>query len=314
MNNDCGKLMNLNHLRSTGSRNTPTDSPLDYVATEPEDIGQDVVILTETDQELQLNQHAEQVEREAQSALESFPLVSSPATEENLLDTHTTVTSETSESPLNTTSTLDLLQPFDETSSPAEMTSVSQHLVNSTTSDTETHSFPQNTSLLPGVYNATTSHQNMNFTFHLSELESTTLSPESSYDPYTHNQTVADTPPEEQTQPSVSLKESPVIPEANLDINTVQANYSETDSNHTEEENILNTTPVTPDTMFEVKLVEAAAEDPVQMSLTTQSPREQTELHTQTIQSPTEELTSSWPLLDGSGDISQGVNFHNIVV
>ncbi|KAM6903835.1 brevican core protein-like [Lycodopsis pacificus] len=43
------------------NRNTPTDSPMDNVATEPQDIGQDVVILMETDQELQLNQHHEEV-------------------------------------------------------------------------------------------------------------------------------------------------------------------------------------------------------------------------------------------------------------
>ncbi|XP_034401341.1 brevican core protein-like [Cyclopterus lumpus] len=47
-------------------RNTPTDSPMDNVATEPEDIGQDVIVLMETDQELQLNQHVEQVELKAE--------------------------------------------------------------------------------------------------------------------------------------------------------------------------------------------------------------------------------------------------------
>lgn len=281
------------------------------MATEPEDIGQDVVILTEADQELQLNQHAEQVEREAQSALESFPFLSSPSTEENLFDTHTTVTLHTTESFLNTTSTLDLLQLFNETSSPADMSSDSQNttaLMNSTISSTETYDFPQNISSLPSVYNETDSHQNMSFTFHLSEPESTTGSPESTYTPYAHNQTVPDAPGEEQTQPSVSLKESQAIQEANLDLNRLQANYSERDSNHTQEENILHVIPVTPDTTLQVKLDESALEDPVQMSLSTQSPKEETELHTQTTRSPIKKLTSFWLPVDGSGDISQGVN------
>uniref|UniRef100_A0A8D3D4S1 Brevican core protein-like n=1 Tax=Scophthalmus maximus TaxID=52904 RepID=A0A8D3D4S1_SCOMX len=109
------------------NRNAPTDSPVDYMATEPEDTEPDVVMLMETDEEMHLNQHAEQVEREAQSVLESFPFVSHVSTEEYLVDTHPTVTSDTTESPINTTSTLDLLQPFDETSSPTEMSSHAQH-------------------------------------------------------------------------------------------------------------------------------------------------------------------------------------------
>lgn len=304
------KLMDFNYVPSTDSRNTPTHSPMDYVATEPEDIGQDVVILTETDQELQLNQHAEQVEREVQSAFESFPFLSSPSTEENLFDTHTTVTLDTTESPPNTTATLDLLQPFDETSSSPEISSDSQHptaLMNRTISSTETFNFPQNT-LLSDVYNETDSHQNPNFTFHPSGLESTTESPKLSYAPYTHNQTVPDTPPTTSRQPSMSLNESQAIQQANLDLNRSKANYSETDSNSTLEENILYATPVTPDSELEVKIEETAVEDLVQMSLSTQLPIEETELRTQTTQSSIKEMTSLWPLLDGSGDISQGVN------
>uniref|UniRef100_A0A4W6C7I4 Brevican n=1 Tax=Lates calcarifer TaxID=8187 RepID=A0A4W6C7I4_LATCA len=150
------------------NRIAPTHLPMDYMATEPEDVGQDVVILTETDEELQLNQHAEQVEREAQSVLVSFPFVSGTSTEENLVDTHPTVTSDTTESPLNTTS-LDLLQPFDETLSPTEMSSHSQHLtelMNNTISSTETYYFPQNASLMPNFYNETDSYHNLNLTFH----------------------------------------------------------------------------------------------------------------------------------------------------
>lgn len=266
------------------------------MATEPEDNGQDVVILTETDQELQLNQHAEQVEREAQSALESFPFISSPSTEQNLFDTHTAVTSDTTDSPPNATATVDLLQPFDETSSSAEMSSDSQHptaLMNSTISSTETLNLPQNTSLLSDVYNETDSHHNMNFTFHSSDLESTE-SAKLSYAPYTQNQTVPFTAPTTSKQPSVSLKESQAIQQVNLDLYRSQANYSETDSNSTVQE--------------EGKLEEAAVEDPVQMSLSTQLPIDETELRTQTTQSTIKETTTLWPLLDGSGDISQGVN------
>uniref|UniRef100_A0A4W6C7H2 Brevican n=1 Tax=Lates calcarifer TaxID=8187 RepID=A0A4W6C7H2_LATCA len=152
----------------SNNRIAPTHLPMDYMATEPEDVGQDVVILTETDEELQLNQHAEQVEREAQSVLVSFPFVSGTSTEENLVDTHPTVTSDTTESPLNTTS-LDLLQPFDETLSPTEMSSHSQHLtelMNNTISSTETYYFPQNASLMPNFYNETDSYHNLNLTFH----------------------------------------------------------------------------------------------------------------------------------------------------
>uniref|UniRef100_A0A8D2ZSS8 Brevican n=1 Tax=Scophthalmus maximus TaxID=52904 RepID=A0A8D2ZSS8_SCOMX len=140
------------------NRNAPTDSPVDYMATEPEDTEPDVVMLMETDEEMHLNQHAEQVEREAQSVLESFPFVSHVSTEEYLVDTHPTVTSDTTESPINTTSTLDLLQPFDETSSPTEMSSHAQHptaMMNSTISSKETYDVPQNTSFLPSVYNNT---------------------------------------------------------------------------------------------------------------------------------------------------------------
>ncbi|XP_071356876.1 brevican core protein-like [Trachinotus anak] len=285
------------------NRVAPTDSPMDYMATEPEDFGQDVVILTETDQELQLNQHTEQVEREAQSALESFPFVSQPSTEENLVDT--TVISYTTESPLNTTSTLDLLKPFDETSSSTEMSTPSQSpaaLMNSTSSSTETYNFPQNTSLLPSVYNETDS--NLNFTFHQFELENTTGFPEPSYEPHTHNWTAPDTNPEEHTQPSERLKDSQEIQETNFGLNGSQANYSKTDSNHTQEENIMEATPMTPDNMLQVKIEEAAEAGPSQMSLLTQSPREE-ELLTQTTQAPIKNRTSLWLPFDGSGDISQ---------
>uniref|UniRef100_H3DJH6 Brevican n=1 Tax=Tetraodon nigroviridis TaxID=99883 RepID=H3DJH6_TETNG len=50
-------------------------------ASDHENSGQDVVILTETDQELRLNQHAEQVELKAQQVVESFPFYHSSSEE-----------------------------------------------------------------------------------------------------------------------------------------------------------------------------------------------------------------------------------------
>ncbi|XP_034455725.1 brevican core protein-like isoform X1 [Hippoglossus hippoglossus] len=311
------------------NRNAPTDSPFDYMATESEDIGQDVVILTRTDQELLLNQHKEQVEREALSVVESFPFVSRPSTEENLVDTHPTDISDTTESPFNTTY-VDLLQPFDEMSSATEMTSHSQHpVMNGTISSTETYNVPQNASLLPSVHNDTASHQSLNFTVHHFEPENATGFPELSYEPPTRNQTVPDTNPEEQTQlsenttgfPELSyepptrnqtdtnpeeqtqLSESPQdfpeIQETYLDLIGSQANYSETDRNLTQEENILEATAETSDNILQVKLEEAAGARPEQMFLSTQSPTEEGELLTANAS------TSLWPALDGSGDISQ---------
>ncbi|XP_044028616.1 brevican core protein-like [Siniperca chuatsi] len=280
--------------------NTHTDSPTDDVATEPEDIGQDVVILMETDQELQLNPHAEQVELKAQRVLESLPFFSSPSTEENLVDTHPTVISDTTESPLNSTPTLDLLQA-------TEMSYNSQHptaLMNSTISTTETYDSPQNTSLLPSVYNETDSHHN--FTFHQSEPESTTGFLESSYEPHTHNQTVPDTNHEENTQPSERPKDFQEIQETNLNFDRSQAN-NESDSSHTQEESFWEMTTATLDPIVQLMLEEAAVEVVSQMSLSTQASKEEQELVTQpaqTTKSSIKELTS-WASLDGSGDISQ---------
>ena len=271
------------------------------MATESEDIGQDVVILTRTDQELLLNQHIEQVEREALSVVESFPFVSRPSTEENLVDTRPTDISDTTESPLDSTY-VDLLQPFDEMSSATEMTSHSQRpVMNGTVSSTETYSVPQNASLLPSGHNDTASHQSLNFTHHHFEPENATGFPELSYEPTTHNQTSPETNPEEHTQLSESPKDSPEIQETYLDLTGSQANYSETDRNHTQEENILEATAGTSDSILQVKLEEAAVERPEQMILSTQSPREEGELLTANTS------TSLWPPLDGSGDVSQGV-------
>ncbi|XP_076611386.1 brevican core protein-like isoform X1 [Chaetodon auriga] len=281
------------------NRNTQTDSPMDYMATEPEDIEQDVVILMETDQELQLNQQAEQVELKAQRVVESFPLFSSHSTEETLVETHPTVISHTRESSVNTTPTVDVLQAVDYTLTPTEISYDSQHptaLMNSTVNTTHIYDSSQNTSLLSSVYNETDSHHILNLTFHQSELESTTGFPQSSYEPHTYNQTVTDTNPEEDMQLSERPMDSKETQETKLNFDRSQANYSETESNHTQEESFR-----------EITLEETAVEDPVQMSLSTQASREE-ELVTQpaqTTESSIKDLTSLWTPLDGSGDISQ---------
>lgn len=286
---------------------------MDYMATEPEDIGQDVFILTETDQELQLNQHAEQVELKAQRVLESFPFFSSPSTEENLVQTHPTVISDTTESSLNTTTTLDLLKASDETLSPTEMNYDSGHpiaLINNTINTTETYDSPQNTSLLPSGYNETDSHHNLNFTFHQFEPENHTGFPEPSYEPHTHNQTFLDTNPEDNTLPSVQ-NNSQGKEGANLGFDRSQANYSENESNHTQEESFWEETYMTIDPMVQVKLEEATVEDPVEMSPSTQASKEEEELviqSAQTTKSTIRELNAFLAHLDGSGDISQGMS------
>ncbi|XP_028978782.2 brevican core protein [Esox lucius] len=70
-----------------GNGNPRTAAPMDYMATEPEDIGQDIVVFMEPAEELHLSQAAEQVEREAQSVLESLPVFQSAPAQENFQGT-----------------------------------------------------------------------------------------------------------------------------------------------------------------------------------------------------------------------------------
>ncbi|XP_008288803.1 brevican core protein-like [Stegastes partitus] len=278
------------------NRNASTDSPMDYMATETEDIAQNVVILLEKDQELQMNQQTEHVEREAQSVLESLPFFSVPSsTEENLVDTHPTVTSGTTESTLHTTSTLDLLRPSDESLPPTEP-SYDSTLINSTISSTHAYNSEQNTSFVPHVYNETDSHQN--FTFHQLELEETTEEPQ------TENQTVPDANKDEKILQSEEMKE---MQETDLGFDRSPDNYSETESNHTQEESFWEVTSVTSEPVVQVKLEEAAAvEDDVQ--ITTQASKEEGTLLTQPAQANTSTVeagTSLWAHMDGSGDMLQ---------
>lgn len=281
-------------MSSTDNRNTSTDSPLDYVATEA-DIRQNVVILMDKDQELHLNQQAEeQVEREALSVLESLPLSSAPSTEETPVDTHSTVTV-TTESPLNTKFLLDLPEPFNETVSATEMSNDALNptaLINSTNS-IETYDTTANTTLLQGAYDGTDSHQNL--TVH--QLERTT-----------QNQITPDPNTEESTQPSE--KPSNETHEIKLNFNISQGNYSDTGSNHTQEEAVWEETDVTLDPMLQVKLEEAAVKDLLHLSPTTQASEEEAAILRQIVQTTkatTQALTSMWTHVDGSGDTSQGI-------
>ncbi|CAJ1083373.1 brevican core protein-like [Xyrichtys novacula] len=282
--------------------NAYTESPRDYAATESEDIEQDVVILMETHQELKLNHHAEQVELKAQGVLESSPFTSN-STLENLVNTNPTVISETTESPFNPTPTVDLLEGFNETVSPTEMSYDSQHptaLMNITINTAETYDSPQNTSLPPNVYNETESQENLSFTFNQTGSENTTEFPELSHN--TQNQTVLDTSQEESTQQSERQLETQTA--FNLNFDRSESNHSESGSNQTEELSIWQVNLMT----LEKEMEEAAGKNQVQISLSTQASRGEEEVVTQpaqTTESSIQDLTSMWSNLDGSGDVSQ---------
>lgn len=301
------------YLSYSGNGNTHTDSPMDDSAPERDDIPQDIVILMETDQELQLHQPLEQVELKAQRVIESFPLYPSSSTEEDRVDTHSTL-SDTTESSLNITATVELLQALHETSSPTEMTVEdswhSTALVNSTISTMETYASQQNMSSMPNVYNEfNNSHQTLNLTLQKSRPESTTGLPESSYETYTQNQTVTDRNPEENTQQPERPKDSQDIQETNFNVSRSQTSYSEADSNHTQEESSLKVNLMTLDPNVLVNQEEAAVRDPVQMLLSTRASQDEDEHITQpaqTTESSIKDHTSLWTPLDGSGYISQG--------
>ncbi|XP_075995301.1 brevican core protein-like [Genypterus blacodes] len=242
-----------------------TASPVDYAATEPEDIGQDVVILMETDEELHLSQHAEQVEREAQSALESFPIFHS--IKEVLLGTQQTVMTDTTDWTLNATSTLDLLQSFDETSTAAELSHSTQHasasLPTTTTPPAESPTTSANTE--------TEFPHNWNVSLPQFKPENTTGVPES----YTQNPTSV-TQPEEHTHTSESTNHTRETPQITLGFDKSESNHTGTVSVPTAEANITQSTAVTLDPALRLRLEETttAAEESVRTSNTTHAPGE----------------------------------------
>uniref|UniRef100_A0A8C7PQ62 Brevican n=1 Tax=Oncorhynchus mykiss TaxID=8022 RepID=A0A8C7PQ62_ONCMY len=70
-----------------GNSNTHTESPHDYLATEPEDIGQDIVTLSEPLEEFSLGQVTEQVvSKEAQGSLSAILYPDQPGEEQGAVD------------------------------------------------------------------------------------------------------------------------------------------------------------------------------------------------------------------------------------
>lgn len=291
----------------TVSSDPPTASSVHFIEPVSEDIGKEVMILNQTDQEL-INHYVEQVEREVKSVLESFAFVSPPSTMENLSDTQLTDILNTTQSPLNTTFPMDLPQTFNDTSSPADVIFTSLYSTaqtNSTIGSNDTYDIPQNTSALPLADNATDSQQNVTVTVHPFEIRSTTGFPEVTYEPYSQNQTVLATQPEEQTKPTERY--SPEERETVLHLNESRGSYSESNSNDTSEENILEATLIPLDNMFEAKVEETTVSEIGPMSLSTQSTSQEEELRTQTSKDASKDLTSPyWVSVDGSGGVSQG--------
>ncbi|KAK5611017.1 hypothetical protein CRENBAI_023071 [Crenichthys baileyi] len=296
-----------------GHRETSTDSPMDHLLTEAEEKEQNVVILMERHQEIYLNQLEKQVEREAQSELESLPLLPDSFTTEYPVNTSQTVTSDRTESFPSTTSASDLLQRLNEN----EISYDSQLLpeaITSTINTVKTIDSTQNTTVLPADYNGTELHQNRNFTFHLSEFERST------YTPQTENQTVPDTNPTESLQSLKQINQYQELNETGAIFDKSHTKYGETENNQTDidvvEDGFWEGTTLAIGPLLQVKLENAAAEDPVQMLLTTQASQDKGTLPTQetaTTESAIETY-SIWTPMDGSGDISQEREFETEAV
>lgn len=238
-----------------------------------ENSGQDVVILTETDQELQLNQHAE-VELKAQQVVESLPFYLS-SSEEYLVDFQPTL-SDTTESLPSSSPGGEQLQHLGATAYPTEISFDSQHhtMLEKVTADTtEVYDSPQNTSLQPSVYNKTDSHHIFNLTFQ----EADTKFVESPYESDTQEPIVAD-------RNLKNVKETPRRPNDSQEIEMTNLNVSRTQHHSKkkegdQEESLWN---VTIDPTVQVELEEATVKVPLQMFLSTQASKEDDELITQT--------------------------------
>lgn len=275
-------------------------------ATDHENSGHDVVILTETDQELQLNQHAEQVELKAQQVVESFPFYLS-SSEEDLVDLQPT-SSDTTESYSTSSPVVELLQQLDATAYPTEMSLDSQHhtvLEKGIAETTDVYDSPQNTSLQPSVYNKTDSHHIFNLTFYESGTERSTKLFKSTYKSDTQTQTVADRNLKDET-------ETPQGAEGSQEMEMSRLNVSgEHDNKENERDHEQSLWKVNLDPKVMVKLEETTAKAPVQMFPSTQASKEDVEMITQTAQttesSIKNQLSQRAPL-DGSGDASQGTS------
>lgn len=273
--------------------------------TDHENSGQDVVILRETDQELQLNQHAVQVELKAQQVVESFPFYLS-SSEEYLVDFQPTF-SDTKESLPTSSPAVDLLQQVEAIAYPTETHFESQHptvLEKGTAASTEVYESPQNTSLQPSVYNKTDSHHIFNLTIHESDTEITTSLVKSTSDSDTQKQPVTDRSLKDETEALQGPNDSQEIDMITLNVSRVQHDNKESERNH--KENLWDG-----NLDQEVKLEDTTVKAPVQRFLSTQTSTEDDELVTQTAQtteSSTKNQTSIWAPQDGSGDASQGTS------
>ncbi|KAM9737885.1 brevican core protein-like [Menidia menidia] len=278
-------------------KGTSDEFQVSEVTTEAGDTEQNVVILMETDQELKLNQQAEQVEREAQSVLISLPFISSIYTGKTSDTTDPTVISDITDSP-SSTSAVDLLHRLEKTStiSSFQQPVVVTHAISST----DSYNPQNNSSYLPAVYNETDQNQNQSLSFQ-SEFERTT------YSPHTQN-IVQEVNLEETTPGTEKLKHPQDLHEFNLTVDRAVTNDSEVSSDHTQEEGFWEATTLTVNPMLQGRYEDAEVEDPVQMMTTTHTSQEEGLLPTQAAQtneSATETLTSLWTNMDGSAENSE---------
>ncbi|TNM92932.1 hypothetical protein fugu_018334 [Takifugu bimaculatus] len=282
--------------------NTRIDSVGDNTP-DHENSGQDVVILTETDQELQLNQHAE-VELKAQQVVESIPFYLS-SSEEYLVDFQPTL-SDTTEFLPSSSPGGEQLQQLHATAYPAEISFDPQHptvLEKGTTDATEVYDSPQNTSLQPSVYNKTDSHHIFNLTFQEADTKSTTKFVKSTYESDTHEPTVVDRNLKNETETPQRTNDSQEMETTNINVSRTQHHNKKKEGD--QEESLWN---VTLDPKVQMKLEEATVNVPLQMFLSTQASKEDDELITQTAEmmiSSIKNQSSIWAPLDGSGDASQ---------
>lgn len=295
-------------LLSADDRNLHIAS-VGHNATDHENSGQDVVILTETDQELHLNQHAEQVELKAQQVVESFPFYLS-SSEEYLVDFQPTLSDPTESYPTSSPAVELLLQQLDATAYPTEMTVDSQHrtaLERGTSETTDVHESSQNTLLQPSVYNKTHSHHIFNRTGHESDAERSTNVIQSTYKSDTQEQSIADRNAKEQTEAPQGANDS-------QEIETIRLNVGgERDSKENEIDHEESLWEANLESEVRVKLEETTVKAPVQMFPSTQASKDDVETITQTAQ-PTEssrknQLSRQAPS-DGSGDGEGNVLLH----
>ncbi|XP_077446999.1 uncharacterized protein LOC144067265 isoform X2 [Stigmatopora argus] len=252
-----------------GYRSTPTDSPVETTGTqESSTFEQDVIILTEEDEELPLSQSSEQIEREIQSVLETIPLFSVPPTKETPMEEQPTFTPETSTPPLSTIGTLDHGESSDSIPSSTEKvfdSRITTGLRNHTFQSTEIHDFPGNISLPSNFDNSTDSYW-------LSGEEESTSRPPASNATNGQDLTVNISTPSPETQETMTSLSGL---DSNMTLSDVQENASH---GQTRESPVFSWDPT------------EKREPATPLILTTEPPAD---------------LSSFWVPVSGSGDTSQ---------